>query len=216
MTPGPGNRLVVSYLMLRKAIGGLGMVLPFVLVIGGMLLFGLDIQPTVSDYYHTGMRDVFVGILFAMGVFLFSYKGYGPKDNYAGNLASVFVIGTALFPTTPVNPTGLESALGTIHIVCATAYFLTLAYFSLVLFTKHAPNRPMTVRKKQRNQVYRTCGYGILGAIALMAIYAFAPSSFKEPIEQILDPIFWLEAFAVLAFGLSWYVKGEGILEDEK
>jgi hypothetical protein len=31
-----------------------------------------------------------------------------------------------------------------------------------------------------------------------------------------LDPVFWLESIAVFAFGVSWFVKGEGILEDEK
>ena len=31
-----------------------------------------------------------------------------------------------------------------------------------------------------------------------------------------LEPIFWLESVAIVAFGLSWLTKGETILKDEK
>ncbi len=208
------NRLVVSYLMLRKAVGCLGMGLPFILAIGGGLLFGLQIQPSVSDYYYTGMRDVFVGVLFAMGVFLFSYKGYGKKDNLAANVAAICVIGTALFPTTPQNPSELAATIGKLHVFFASAYFITLAYFSLVLFTKSDPTKPPTPRKLQRNTVYRVSGYVILLSIALIVLLKLLPIDFKNSI-QTFDPVFWLESVMVIAFGISWYVKGEGILKDE-
>ncbi|MFK8186458.1 MAG: DUF998 domain-containing protein [Phormidesmis sp.] len=213
---GPNKRLVLSYLMLRKSIGTLGILLPLVLVLGGGLLFGLGIQDTVSDYYHTGMRDVFVGTLCAMGVFLFSYNGYGRKDNRAGNLASIFVIGTALIPTTPVDPSPLAATLGKIHILCATSYFLTLAYFSLFLFTKSHPTQPPSPQKRMRNRVYRVCGYTILGAIAAIGIYIFLiPENIQNLLEPGIDVVFWLEAIAVIAFGISWFVKGEGLLKDK-
>ena len=213
------NRLVVSYLMLRKAIGCLGIALPFVLAIGGALLFRANLQETISDYYYTGMGDVFVGTLFAMGVFLFSYKGYGKKDNRAANIAAVCVIGTALFPTTPglavtSEPTTLAAVVGKVHIVFATLYFATLAYFSLFLFTKSDPTRPPTPRKVQRNRVYRICGYLIVWALVAIALLAILPDSWTAVFEG-LNPIFWLESIAVIAFGVSWFVKGEGILEDK-
>ena len=209
------NRLVVSYLMLRKAVGCLGMALPFVLAIGGGLIFKTGLQETVSDYYYTGMGDVFVGTLCAMGVFLFSYKGYGKKDDLAGNIAAVCVIGTALFPTTPVDPTALASTVGKLHVLFATLYFATLAYFSLFLFTKSDPSQPPTPRKLQRNRVYRICGYLIVWALVAIALLAVLPDSITAAFAD-LDPVFWLESVAVIAFGVSWFVKGEGILEDEK
>lgn len=213
-SPFGNNRLVVSYLMLRKAVGGLGMALPFVLAIGGGLIFKTGIQSSVSDYYYTGMGDVFVGTLFAMGVFLFSYKGYGKKDNLAANIAAACVIGTALFPTTPLNPTAVTAAIGKVHVLFATSYFVTLAYFSLFLFTKSDPAKPPTPRKIQRNRVYRICGYLIAWALIAIAILGFLPDSLTASFEN-LDPVFWLESVAVISFGVSWYVKGEGILEDE-
>jgi hypothetical protein len=209
------NRLVVSYLMLRKAIGCLGMVLPFILAVGGAVFFSSGIQNSVSDYYYTGMRDVFVGVLFAMGVFLFSYRGYSNRDNLTANIAAVCVMGTALFPTTPPDPSALSALIGKVHIAFATTYFITLAYFSLVLFTKTDATRPTTPRKLQRNAVYRVCGYAIAIALVAIALLSFLPVTLKVAIAA-LDPVFWLESIAVFAFGVSWFVKGEGILEDEK
>lgn len=213
--PFGNNRLVVSYLMLRKAIGCLGMALPFVLAIGGGLIFRTGLQKTVSDYYYTGMGDVFVGTLFAMGVFLFSYRGYGKKDNLAGNIAAICVIGTALFPTTPVDPTTVAAIVGKVHVLFATLYFATLAYFSLFLFTKSDSTKPATRRKLQRNQVYRVCGYLIVLALIAIALLGVLPDTLTAAFAD-LNPVFWLESIAVIAFGVSWFVKGEGILEDEE
>src|SRR5262245_5003850 len=104
--------LVLSYLSLRKAIGLLGACLPFVLAIGLFVLDGKGLQGSISGYYHTEMRDVFVGILCAIGVFLLSYRGYESEDRIAGNLACAFAIGTALFPTTPMDPAPLDKVKG--------------------------------------------------------------------------------------------------------
>ena len=63
--------LVISYLTLRKAVGVLGIALPIVLAVGDLTFGnGRGLQPTISDYYATGMRDVFVGLLFPLGLFL--------------------------------------------------------------------------------------------------------------------------------------------------
>lgn len=204
--------LVISYLTLRKAIGLIGTALPFVLVIGKWLLQGWGIQSSISAYYYTSMRDVFVGSLCAIGVFLLSYRGYEPADNLAGNLACVFVIGVALFPTLPATgASAAQAVVGHIHLAFASAYFLTLAYFSLVLFRKTHANKSMTERKKQRNVVYTVCGYAILVCIALIVVDTVF---LKNTALQTINPVFWLESVAVLAFGISWLTKGEAILAD--
>ncbi len=78
MEDGPrGDKsLIISYLTLRKAIGLLGIALPFVLALGAVFCSRTEIQSSVSSYYHTSMGDVFVGILFVIGFFLLSYRGY--------------------------------------------------------------------------------------------------------------------------------------------
>jgi hypothetical protein len=209
---GTVDSLVISYLSLRRAVGIIGIALPFVLVVGKWLLDGWGIQSSISAYYYTSMRDVLVGSLCAIGVFLLSYRGYERADDLAGNLACVLVVGVALFPTSPsVGATATQTAVGVIHLLFASAYFLTLAYFSLVLFRKTNPAKQMTERKKERNIVYTVCGYTIIVCIVLVvADVAF----FRDSAVQTIDPIFWLESAAVLAFGTSWLTKGGAILAD--
>ena len=208
------NALVFSYFTLRKAIGLLGTSFPFVLSLGALILFGTGIQSSISGYYYTGMGDVFVGTLCAIGFFLLSYRGYERKDNVAGDLGCIFAVGVALFPTTPDNPvSGDARFIGYIHFAFATLFFLTLIYFSLCLFTKTDPNRPPTPRKLQRNKVYKACGYTMILCIVLIVIYYLLPDEVASPIE-VHNPVFWLEAIAVVAFGISWLIKGETILKD--
>ena len=206
--------LVFSYLTLRKAIGVLGIAFPFVLYVGALLIFQTNIQRSISAYYHTGMRDVFVGTLWAIGFFLLSYKGYECADDIAGDLGCIFAVGVTLFPTFP-NGVASSNArfIGHIHQTFTALFFLTLIYFSLFLFTKTNPRATPTRRKLQRNKVYRVCGYAMAICILLIVVYyrlTGAAASFLQPYK----PVFWLEAIAVVAFGISWLTKGEAILKD--
>lgn len=189
----------------------LGISLPVVLPLGVLILDpNQGWQPTISDYVDTVMGGVFVGVLFAIGVFLFFYVGYDadpgepwflPSDRVASNLAGGFAIGVALFPTT--------SSIGFVqgvHMVSATLLFLTLAYMSLWLFTKHGDGP--TPEKLVRNRIYRICGYAIFGCIALIGIHGWL---FRDTGLDDLNPVFWLEAIAMWAFGIAWFVKGEGL-----
>jgi len=212
--PGSSATLVLSYLGLRKALGIIGTALPFVLAIGKILLEGPGIQSSISSYYYTVMRDVFVGSMCAMAVFLLSYRGYERKDDIAGDLACIFAIGVALFPTTPtLTPTALDKFIGGVHLASAASFFLTTAYFSLVLFRKTDPTRHPTRRKLQRNRVYTACGYTILVCLALIVLVNLLPAN-AALIK--LDPVFWFESIATVAFGISWLTKGEAILKDKE
>ncbi len=72
---------VISYRAIRKAIGIIGLLLPIALIEGKMYYFhDPGIQGSISSYYYTGMRDVLVGSLWAIGVFLFSYRGYDAPE----------------------------------------------------------------------------------------------------------------------------------------
>ncbi|NEZ67720.1 DUF998 domain-containing protein [Leptolyngbyaceae cyanobacterium CCMR0082] len=212
--PKTNDRFLISYLELRKAIGILGISLPFILAIGGIFLFKLlGIQPSLSGYYYTGMRDVFVGNLCAIGVFLWSYKGYERSDDIAGDLACIFAVGVAFFPTFPPDPSALEKVVGIIHFISAACFFIVLAYFCFALFTKSDSDSP-TDKKLLRNAIYKACGFIIVGALVLLGLNAILPESLKD-LYEYLDPVFWLESIAIIAFGFSWFVKGEGILKDE-
>ena len=167
---------LISYLTLRKAIGILAFLFPIVIVVGSVLIGGCDeIQSNLSTYYHTRMRNVYVGILCAIALFLFAYKGYDRIDSIAGNLACIFALLIAFFPTSvtePLTPCILSpyenKISSSIHFFSAGGFFVILAYFSIFLFTKKEP-KP-TKMKLKRNKIYRICGYIILGCILIMAV----------------------------------------------
>ncbi len=216
----PDQQLFISYLTLRKAVGILGIFLPVVLAIGVYLFSNCSfIQDSISDYYYTIMGNLFVGTLCAVGLFLFSYKGYEQKDLIASRLACFFALCVAFFPTYGPEPPFVCNVLhrnssslsSTIHDVSAALFFLTLAYFSLFLFTKSSGHP--TGNKRKRNTIYKICGYTILASIVLLILYFKIPglqSRFKE-----YKPVFMLETISLWAFGFSWLTKGEFILKDK-
>jgi heme A synthase len=201
------NPQVISYLQLRRLIGMLGILFPLLLaVLCALLGTCRGIEDSLSAYYHTDVRDLFVGILFTIGWFLYAYEGYEPIDNRAGNLAGVFCLGVALFPTHSEHP-----PIRVLHFVCAVGLFLTLAYFSLFLFTKGG-TKP-TPEKLVRNRIYRICGGIMLGCIALISLYFWLGTDTGVAKAK---PVFWLESIALWAFGLSWLTKGEFLCADRE
>jgi hypothetical protein len=51
----------------------------------------------------------------------------------------------------------------------------------------------------------------MVACIVLIGIYSVF---LRESWLSFLRPVFWLEALALWAFGASWFVKGETILQD--
>jgi hypothetical protein len=200
-----GDNELVSYLTLRRVVGVLGVTMPVVVAVWGLALLGPPrLLPSISDYYSLRTRDVLVGVLFAIAWFLYTYRGYDDRDDVAGNLACVFALGVALFPN---SGTRLDRV---VHFVSAASLFLVLAYFSLFLFTRTGGSP--TPRKKIRNTIYRTCGITILVCIVLIALYMWTLAD--SPVARFV-PVFWLETFALWAFGFAWFVKGETLFKDE-
>lgn len=137
---------LLSYLALRKIIGFVGFMLPFVLATGKVLFDSPGIYPSISEYYYSTMRDVFVGSLCIIGIFLMFYRGYDNKDNIACTLAGFFAICVALFPTTLDCttlttiycdlPTEKHQITGNVHLASAALFFILISYISIALFTK--------------------------------------------------------------------------------
>lgn len=203
------DTLVHSYLYLRRAIGLIGMALPLVLVIGQFLIDG-RLQHSISGYYYSDLRDIYVGSMCAIGVFLLSYRGYGPLDDLVSNIAAVAAIGVALFPTKPSSGASpADEVFGVLHLVAAGVFFLALAYFCLVLFRRTTPEDPPTERKATRNGVYVVSGVVILASLALLVVVGLFLPQLAD-----LRPALWLEFAATFAFGVAWLTKGELILPD--
>ena len=96
-----GNQLVISYLYLRRFVGWIGTLLPIVLLVGVAISSAQARPDSMSGYYYTDMRNVFVGALCALGAFLGAYDGYDCVDRWITNVAGFGAIGVAFCPTKP-------------------------------------------------------------------------------------------------------------------
>lgn len=214
------NDLVLSFLRVRRAIGVLGYFLPPALLAYSLIL-GNGLLPSISAYYYSPMREVFVGTLSAIAVFLWSYEGYRPRpgewlsDLMAGRAASLGALAVALVPTAPPAPVACtlsQCVIGfplasMLHWLGAALFFGALALFCLVLFVRGS--HP-SAEKAASNQIYRACGWIILGALALIALIGLSPAAVKAQLAP-LRPVFWLETIATFAFATSWMVKGDAM-----
>jgi hypothetical protein len=199
-----------SYLLMRTVIGLIGVALPLVLLlVDGLFLAGDMPRGSLSAYYHTGMRDIFVGSLCVVGVFLITYMAFHYNwDNVLSTVAGVAVLGVANFPTGGNSPlTPLQQRLGernvsTGHLVCAAIFILSLAVISF-LFGRREGLRPDRNPEQQvrGRRLHYACGWAILGAVAYVLVTKWL-GQFDE------HSLFYGETIAVLAFGASWLMKG--------
>ncbi len=202
---------IISYNTLRRSVGILGIALPLIMVVGSIALDNENqILNSISSYAHLRIGNGFVGILCAVSLFMFSYLGYDYKDNIAGHLAGIFALGIAFFPNNTCDPSTIINKL---HLISASLFFLTLIYFSLRLFPKSDKDKKDWGKpKKNRNKVYYTCGFTMLGALLSVAVIMIW---FKNVLWLMdLDPVFWFETIMLVAFGISWITKGQMIFKD--
>lgn len=217
--------LVISYLTLRKAVGVLGMSLPFLLFFGYFLFEReCNFPPSISHFYYTDLGNIFVGTLCAVSLFLFSYNGHDKGDKIAAKIAGLFALLVALFPTDFGNYTDMQcsrmssgenTVANVLHYVSATILFSTFAFFSLVQFTKTNKPGRMAKPKRTRNFIYKICGWIIVACIVGIAVTSFLPAAVYEKIK-FLKPTFTLETIALLAFGFSWLIKGDTFFRDKE
>jgi hypothetical protein len=240
------NQLVVNYMYLRKTVGWIGTLLPIALIAGNAIFFTTVLPDSMSSYYYTSMRNVFVGALCALGVFLIAYVGYDEADRWITNVAGAGAIGVAFFATKPtvcgvaartctppaVRSLSLEQQIvGDMHLVFAAIAFLALGAMAL-RFAKLPPSaepRPRGLlywlrdslgfplpgqpdtrgRDEKRDDVtYRVCGAVIVLCVVLAVLANLLPQSLKNDVPVL----FILEALAVFAFGVSWFVKGQTLI----
>jgi hypothetical protein len=202
------DALIISFVTLRRTIGFLAFFLAPALVLGSFILDETRyIQVSMSAYYYTGVRNLLVGVICGISLFLFCYHGYKWYDSLASKLAGLFALGIAFFPTSETNDK--TDIISILHYVTSAIFFVILALMSIFLFTKSKGT--MTSMKKQRNRVYRVCGIVIFVSVAGIPIAGL--DGIWEHIK-FLKPTFTLETIALIAFGVSWLTKGEAILGD--
>ncbi len=192
---GPERRL---YQGMRLAIGGLGLLLPPLIVGLEPLLF--DGQPaprgSLSAYYYSGLREVFVGGVCAIGVFLFTYQlARATLENVLSMIAGAAAVAVAVFPTqrpgtgfplTPLQELLDEDTVRFIHFSAAVIFIGLLAVLG-VFFALYGYR-------------WRWFHIGCAAAIVAAAGLALYAAKTGGPDKALL----YAEWGAVWAFSASW------------
>jgi hypothetical protein len=196
-------RYVRSFLLQRLAIGVLGVVLPVWLVFGDGLAFHGDPFPrgSLSAYYYSGMRDVLVAVMSAIGVFLITYKiSERNLDNTASALAGISAGVVALFPTarphdsialTPLQDLLGEQTVKWIHFGAGAAFVGLLAVLSYYFGVRSSPG-------------WRRFHWACTLVLVLALVWMVVTLSVGAPGRALL----YGEWACAWAFGASWFAKG--------
>ena len=193
-----------------------------VLIVGYFFVAGgIEFGGSMSSYYNSDLRDVFVGMLFVLGLMFTTYHfrpivwpgapvaGAGQKrkpevsfrlDNWLANFAGLAVVLLALCPT-DTNPAGCKVGGSPVwHSIFGATMFGLLVLFAGCRFRKSAGHHP-TPEKRKRNRVYLVCAVVMVVGLALFGL----GGRLGLPSEVGLIG----EVTALWAFAVSWLLKSE-------
>lgn len=209
-----------SYLFMRTLIGIIGVALPIVLLLVDGFLFRAEkpARGSLSAYYHSGMRDVFVGSLCATAVFLVAYKVFERQaENLLSIVAGIAALGVALFSTgrpedadlamTPLQERLGETVVTRVHFGCAMAFIgclVVVSYFFGRREGDRGQRRDDHVARRSPafwRRFHWVCAAGICVAVAFIVVTKVA--GWLDDYSLLIG-----EAVAVFVFGLSWLAKG--------
>ncbi len=195
----PGENVALTYRRLRGLIGWIGLSLPLLLFADGVV--DGHVEQSISEYYYTNMTVVFTGTMCVIGIFLLAYRfGDMAFENVVTTLSGVAALGVAFFHCAP--PSGATLAqlrLADVHLGCAAVLFVLLGVISVVVFPSDVP-----ADRRWQARLYRALGGIIWAAIVLMVVLDHTiPALYNRG-----HVFFWLEALCVIAFSLSFILKG--------
>lgn len=211
-----------TYTYLRLGMAGISIIFPLVLWWVG-LIFDVNFQASISSYYHTPMRDIFVGSLITIGSFLLFYQGITKKENFALNCAGILAVVVALTPTafkkgvgqvkcetfTTFPMRGISEATASyIHGTSATLFFIAIAY--VCIFTSHGTLKYIVDprRRKFYQKIYYFLGAGMIAfPIASVLLLHF--------LKETNSIAYFVELAAVWVFSAYWLVKTKEINESQ-
>lgn len=193
----PSN--VFDHRRLRLFVGLIALLLPLVVD-----LVAAEELTSISASYHTGARDVFVGLLFVIAALMLAYNGHTFRESAASKTAAAATICIALFPAAaPMEKAGWEAM---VHNACALILFCILAYFCFGPFRRRT--RGFTGMRGRRARIYALCGWVIVSAmLGLGAAELLLPASTVSAYEMT----YWAEFVALWAFGIAWITASKAL-----
>jgi hypothetical protein len=214
--PNSGDALFVrSFLLLRAFVGIAGIALPVVVILVDKFVFEESPFPrgSVSVYYYSGVRDLFVANLCATGVFFIAYKvSEQTLENtlsWVAGLAAVLIpIFPTLRPSKDIPLSSLQKLLGEhpvwiVHFVASTAFLLSLMAISF-LFGWRERGRARRQGQRFSPKFWSRYHFICAGAMAFALLWIIVTLSAHWPPDALLAGE-WVTAWA---FGASWLMKG--------
>lgn len=194
----PAAYIVETYFVLRMLIAGGAIVLPVALLVWASIDPGVAMTDSISAFYYTPARGIFVGTLVAIGVALVAYRGYTRGENRLLNAAGIMATAAALFPVEDPAMPGLNP-VNIIHVVAAVAFFV-LAALSIFFYGQATIGSiPDPQLQRRYRAVYRTLVVLVLVFPALALLIAWLMDSTMA--------LFLVETAALYAFATFWIVK---------
>ncbi|WP_435986419.1 hypothetical protein [Terrabacter sp. LjRoot27] len=180
MAPGRTRDVVLTYRYLRGAM--IALLLLLLLSVGYQWWWETDHScwlGSISAYYYTPARTVFVGSLCALGASLIAYKGHSPEEDVLLNFSGFMAFVVAMVPTVPdgrcgpnaytQTPTEIAAAVRNniwSLVVVAVLAALVAAWLKRGAMTRDPSERP-TVRSVVVSVV---CGAVLLGELTLFLV----------------------------------------------
>ncbi|MBE8522839.1 hypothetical protein ILP97_36030 [Amycolatopsis sp. H6(2020)] len=193
------NSITKTYLALRWGMVGIGLILPFFLLIVHHWVTAAPQPDSISGYYHTPLRDVFVGALVTTGAFMVLYKIFTPIENWLLNIAGVSAILVAMLPCAV--PTGFPPAEFTspaAHKVFAITTFGCLGLVAMFCANKTLDKERLSKKKVKIFHVfYKTIGVLMIAFPGVVALFYAAGTA----------NLFWVESAGLWVFSAYWGAK---------
>lgn len=200
-----------TVMRLRLGVGVIGVLLPLALPLGNWMAArlggrtGADAWPgSMSGAYYTSTRDIFVGALCALGIFLIIYR-FNKLNDVMGTVAGCCAVGVALFPTAPPGADATESPVAVLHFVFAALLLISMAVFCLLMYRAPGIRERSYVRRP-----YLVAGVLILVFVAL----AIAAAATDIGDDWLITPLYLCEWLSVWSFGFAWTGAALSLAED--
>jgi hypothetical protein len=205
-----------TYNWLRFGTAIIAFAFPLLLWVWGRW-YGLHLQGSMSAYYWASIqgdppvRIWFVGIIFALGSFLFLYKGYTISEDLVLDGAAVLLILVALFPMS----WKCGSELGYcqrpyLHSGFATAFFACIVYVAVFESGKTLDE---TVGEGPLRQIYRIAYWVTRASLVIFPVAAIISHLLTRNWDTLT---FSLELAGIWAFAAFWLVKSFELWQAEK
>ncbi|MEU5263462.1 hypothetical protein [Amycolatopsis sp. NPDC021455] len=185
-----------TYFSLRFGMAAIAVLLPVFLLIFGP---GDDFPKpdSISGYYHTPLRDGFVGALVTMGTFLVLYKIFSRRENWLLNIAGTSAILVAVLPcAVPDGRPPAAYAFPHLHAIFAIITFVSIGLVAILCATGTVGLLPAGKQNIFRI-IYRTIG--VLMIVLPGVVFVFDMAGWVN--------LFWVEAAGLWVFGAYWFVK---------